>query len=84
MTNFFENLFNRYNEALTEEARNQIRLKYKEAIEKAKNQNKQEIFNDLCNKYQNLLYLADNKDFNDIIVDSFALLIRINIDKKNK
>lgn len=84
MTDFFENLVNRFNENIKEETRDQIKLRLKEAIKKAETTNQKEIFNTLCNKYQNLLYLANDKDFNDFIVNSFALVISLNKNKSRK
>ena len=81
MSDFFENLMNRFKENIKEETREQIKLRYKEAIKKAEVTDTKDIFDSLCNKYQNLLLLPLNEDLKDIIVDSFALVIRIQKEK---
>ena len=81
MSNFFENLMYRFEEDLDKETRKQIKLRYGEAIKKAELLNTKEIFNSLCDKYQNLILIPINDDLNDIIVDSFALIIRSQKDK---
>ena len=81
MSNFFENLMYRFDEALNKETKKQIKLRYEEAIKKAELKSTKEIFNSLCYKYQNLILLPISDDLNDIIVDSFALMIRSQKDK---
>ncbi len=81
MSNFFENLMHRFEDDLNKETRKQIKLRYGEAIKKAELKSTKEIFDSLCDKYQNLLLLPISDDLKDIIVDSFALIIRSRKDK---
>ncbi len=81
MSNFFENLMYRFEEDLNKETRKQIKLRYGEAIKKAELKSTKEIFKSLCDKYQNLILISLSDDLNDIIVDSFALIIRSQKDK---
>jgi len=81
MSNFFENLMHHFEDDLNKETRKQIKLRYGEAIKKAELKSTKAIFNSLCDKYQNLLLLPISDDLKDIIVDSFALIIRSRKDK---